>query len=289
MSRTKPRVHELAKELGVTSRELLRRLSDEGEMVNSASSVVAAPVARRLRGSHQSASARPERPVADHDGPKYFFVRERDSSGAVHHHDYVMGDKDRALCGIEFVERVAVDELPIPDQICPRCEARLPEYHAKFWQQRFTAVSTELVVLRQKYEQSKARCHNQQRQISALRQGALPARPRRATKPGAVATPGSKSEGSVGKKKPRQKSSRGSAIDPTKPHPASTAKVGRSRTASRTSAPDPAVVRKRVKEMTAPARKKSAAERESDLVVADRMRSQKPSTWRVGRSPSSYG
>ncbi|MBV9090895.1 MAG: translation initiation factor IF-2 N-terminal domain-containing protein, partial [Mycobacteriaceae bacterium] len=47
----KARVHELAKELGVTSKEVLARLSEQGEFVKSASSTVEAPVARRLRES----------------------------------------------------------------------------------------------------------------------------------------------------------------------------------------------------------------------------------------------
>jgi translation initiation factor IF-2 len=41
----------LAKELGVTSKEVLARLSEQGEFVKSASSTVEAPVARRLRES----------------------------------------------------------------------------------------------------------------------------------------------------------------------------------------------------------------------------------------------
>ncbi|WP_328354205.1 translation initiation factor IF-2 [Mycobacterium sp. NBC_00419] len=45
----KARVHELAKELGVSSKEVLARLSEQGEFVKSASSTVEAPVARRLR------------------------------------------------------------------------------------------------------------------------------------------------------------------------------------------------------------------------------------------------
>jgi len=45
----KARVHELAKELGVTSKEVLARLSEQGEFVKSASSTVEAPVARRGR------------------------------------------------------------------------------------------------------------------------------------------------------------------------------------------------------------------------------------------------
>ncbi len=46
---SKVRVHELAKELGVTSKDVLAKLQDMGEFVKSASSTVEAPVARRLR------------------------------------------------------------------------------------------------------------------------------------------------------------------------------------------------------------------------------------------------
>jgi len=47
----KPRVHELAKELDVTSKVVLERLKELGEFVKSASSTVEPPVARRLRES----------------------------------------------------------------------------------------------------------------------------------------------------------------------------------------------------------------------------------------------
>ncbi|WP_459547198.1 translation initiation factor IF-2 [Nocardia sp. X0981] len=53
----KARVHELAKELGVTSKELLAKLKEQGEFVKSASSTVEAPVARRLRESFAAKSA----------------------------------------------------------------------------------------------------------------------------------------------------------------------------------------------------------------------------------------
>ncbi|GAA4741105.1 translation initiation factor IF-2 [Gordonia alkaliphila] len=52
----KARVHELAKELGVTSKAVLERLKDQGEFVKSASSTVEAPVARRLRESFAPAN-----------------------------------------------------------------------------------------------------------------------------------------------------------------------------------------------------------------------------------------
>ncbi|WP_408661768.1 translation initiation factor IF-2 N-terminal domain-containing protein, partial [Jatrophihabitans sp.] len=42
----KARVHELAKELGVPSKEVLAKLNELGEFVKSASSTVEPPVAR---------------------------------------------------------------------------------------------------------------------------------------------------------------------------------------------------------------------------------------------------
>lgn len=45
----KLRVHELAKELGTTSKNLLGILKEQGEFVKSASSTIEAPVVRRIR------------------------------------------------------------------------------------------------------------------------------------------------------------------------------------------------------------------------------------------------
>ncbi|WP_299574233.1 translation initiation factor IF-2 [uncultured Williamsia sp.] len=64
----KARVHELAKELGVTSKEVLARLSDQGEFVKSASSTVEAPVARRLRESFPSAGGKSDGAAAKNGG-----------------------------------------------------------------------------------------------------------------------------------------------------------------------------------------------------------------------------
>lgn len=74
----KVRVHELAKEFGLTSREILARLKADGEIVKSASSTIEAPVARRLRQSvgstpqHQTAAAReaPRRAAGNSAQPK---------------------------------------------------------------------------------------------------------------------------------------------------------------------------------------------------------------------------
>jgi hypothetical protein len=49
MAQGKARVHELAKELGVTSKEILVACANYGEFVKSSSSMLEAPLARRLR------------------------------------------------------------------------------------------------------------------------------------------------------------------------------------------------------------------------------------------------
>jgi translation initiation factor IF-2 len=53
----KARVHELAKELGVESKNVLAKLKEMGEFVKSASSTVEAPVARRLKEAFAAGSA----------------------------------------------------------------------------------------------------------------------------------------------------------------------------------------------------------------------------------------
>ncbi len=50
---TKPRVHELAAELGLTSKQVLRDLARMGEYVKSASSRLEPTVTRKLRSMHQ--------------------------------------------------------------------------------------------------------------------------------------------------------------------------------------------------------------------------------------------
>lgn len=60
----KARVHELAKQLGVTSKEVLAQLNAQGERVKSASSTVEAPVARRLREAYEVPHPAPRAAVA---------------------------------------------------------------------------------------------------------------------------------------------------------------------------------------------------------------------------------
>jgi len=53
---SKVRVYELAKELGVESKDVLAKLQELGEFVRSASSTIEAPVARRLKEAMPAAA-----------------------------------------------------------------------------------------------------------------------------------------------------------------------------------------------------------------------------------------
>ncbi|MHA7239182.1 translation initiation factor IF-2 [Arthrobacter sp. TMS1-12-1] len=70
----KVRVHELAKELGITSKDAVAKLQELGEFVRSASSTIEAPVVKKLRGAFPDAApkaaAAPTRPSAPSPGPK---------------------------------------------------------------------------------------------------------------------------------------------------------------------------------------------------------------------------
>lgn len=60
----KARVHELAKELGITSKEAVTKLQELGEFVRSASSTIEAPVVKKLRDAFPNAPVAPKTPAA---------------------------------------------------------------------------------------------------------------------------------------------------------------------------------------------------------------------------------
>ncbi|WP_461189694.1 translation initiation factor IF-2 [Arthrobacter sp. Z4-13] len=60
----KVRVHELAKELGITSKDAVTKLQELGEFVRSASSTIEAPVVRKLRNAFPDAVAKASAPAA---------------------------------------------------------------------------------------------------------------------------------------------------------------------------------------------------------------------------------
>ncbi|MBT2536777.1 translation initiation factor IF-2 [Arthrobacter sp. ISL-69] len=66
----KVRVHELAKELGITSKDAVTKLQELGEFVRSASSTIEAPVVRKLRNAYPAAGAsKSEAPAAAPKAP----------------------------------------------------------------------------------------------------------------------------------------------------------------------------------------------------------------------------
>ncbi|HZK32784.1 MAG TPA: translation initiation factor IF-2 N-terminal domain-containing protein, partial [Corynebacterium sp.] len=70
----KLRVHELAKQLGVTSKELLATLKEQGEFVKTASSTIEPPVIKKMRGHYnqgeESSSAAPKPGAPKPGAPK---------------------------------------------------------------------------------------------------------------------------------------------------------------------------------------------------------------------------
>ncbi|HJF15576.1 MAG TPA: translation initiation factor IF-2 [Enteractinococcus helveticum] len=67
----KLRVHEVAKQLGITSREALNKLEEMGEFVSSASSTIEPPVVKRLKSEFaEAAPAEKPKPAAKKPAPK---------------------------------------------------------------------------------------------------------------------------------------------------------------------------------------------------------------------------
>ena len=73
----KVRVYELAKELGVPSKEVLAKLSELGEFVKSASSTVEPPVVRKLKESLGGDTAAAAPAPAPKAAPRAFITRAR--------------------------------------------------------------------------------------------------------------------------------------------------------------------------------------------------------------------
>ncbi|MEX0913599.1 MAG: translation initiation factor IF-2 N-terminal domain-containing protein, partial [Demequina sp.] len=62
----KPRVHEIAKELGVSSKDLIAKLTEIGEYVKGPSSTLEAPVVRKARDAFP---AQPDKPAEEAEKP----------------------------------------------------------------------------------------------------------------------------------------------------------------------------------------------------------------------------
>ena len=99
--------------------------------------------------------------------PPHSYVRET-SSSVVHHGDYLNGRNDQALCGVAFEGPAQLGPTIRPVAVCPDCEAKLAEYHLKWWRERAEAAMAELDGLRVKYGELAEYVDNQRRQVAGL-------------------------------------------------------------------------------------------------------------------------
>jgi hypothetical protein len=283
----KPRVHQLARELGVTSKAVLAWLSERGVVVQSASSTVEAPVARRLRESYRVGVDEKTGSLAAIQEPPHVYVRDR-TSPAAHHRDYLNDRSDEALCGHRFVDPVTLGETGRPSAVCGPCDARLPDYHLRWWRGQYQAANSELAELRVKYRKLKERSDHQRSKLSEL-QRTVPEVKQKRRKP------------TVQKARQQKQKSGSTKAAKAQPKPVSSrfarqlgipvvSKEEVARETHRRIA-DPERMRKKVKKLRTPEGRgpKTEAEKVSDELARESMRSYKPSSWRLGRSPGSYG
>ena len=103
----KPRVHEIAKEIGITSKELLKKLTEMGEYVSSASSTLEAPVVRKVR---EAFAPKPETPAAKPAAPKPSAAKPTPRPSA---------NKGRTPSGPAAAKPVATPGAPTPTPAVP--------------------------------------------------------------------------------------------------------------------------------------------------------------------------
>ena len=91
----------------------------------------------------------------------------------VHHGDYLNRRNEQALCGVAFETPARLGPTIRPVAVCPDCEAKLAEYHLKWWRERAEAAMAELDGLRVKYRELTEYVDNQRRQVAGLQHPAL--------------------------------------------------------------------------------------------------------------------
>ena len=79
----------------------------------------------------------------------------------VHHEDYLTHRADQALCGVTVEHPVALDRAANPVAVCADCEAKLVEYHLKWWREKAEAATAELDELRVAYRAMAKRVDDQ--------------------------------------------------------------------------------------------------------------------------------
>jgi hypothetical protein len=99
--------------------------------------------------------------------PPHSYVHEA-SSSVVHHQDYLNRGSDQPLCGAVFEKPARLDPTIRPVAVCPDCEAKLAEYHLKWWRERAEAAVAELDELRVKYRERAEHVDSERRQAAGL-------------------------------------------------------------------------------------------------------------------------
>jgi hypothetical protein len=293
----KARVHELAKELGVTTKDILARLNAQGEIVKSGSSTLSAPVARRVRESYRLRDEEKPASLAAVQEPPHVYVRDR-TSFAAHHRDYLNDRSDEALCGHKYVDPIAVGETGRPSDVCPACDARVSEYHARWWRDQYRAANSELEALRANYRKLKEHSDHQRTKLSELQNRAHPVKQ---TQKQTSVQKAQQRRQKLGQQK-RKPGSAEAANAQQRSKPVARQAVSRlgipvvsrqqiAEREARRRVTEPDEVRKKAKKVHTPERRrpKTQAEKASDDAARESMRSYKPSSWRLGRSPGSYG
>jgi hypothetical protein len=103
--------------------------------------------------------------------PPHNYVHET-SSSVMHHGDYLNRRNDQALCGVAFENPAPLGPTIRPVAVCPDCEAKLVEYHLKWWRERAEAATAELDGLRAKYRELAEYVDNQRRQVAGSQRSA---------------------------------------------------------------------------------------------------------------------
>lgn len=103
--------------------------------------------------------------------PPHNYVHDA-STSVVHHQDYLNRREDQALCGAAFETPARLDPTIRPVAVCPDCEARLAEYHLKWWRERAEAATAELDELRVKYRELAEDVDSQRRQVAGKQHAA---------------------------------------------------------------------------------------------------------------------
>jgi hypothetical protein len=98
--------------------------------------------------------------------PPHSYVRET-STSVVHHEDYLNQRNDHALCGVVFENPATVDPTIRAVAVCPDCEARLVEYHLRWWREKAEAATAELDALRARYDELAADVDDQRPPVAS--------------------------------------------------------------------------------------------------------------------------